>query len=42
MTQPGFNQVREEDNSMENANAYLGIHEHLESLSEDPSVQRIS
>jgi RNA polymerase sigma-70 factor, ECF subfamily len=39
MTQPGFIQVREEDNSMENANAYLGIHEHLELMSEEGAAQ---
>ena len=32
-------QVREEDNSMENASAYLGIHEHLEILSEGGPAQ---
>jgi RNA polymerase sigma-70 factor (ECF subfamily) len=39
MTQPASIQVREGDNSMENANAYLGIHEHLESLSEEGAAQ---
>jgi len=39
MTQPASIQVREEDNSRENANAYLGIHEHLESLSEEVAAQ---
>jgi len=39
MTKPGSIQVREVDNSMESANAYLGIHEHLESLSEEGAAQ---
>jgi RNA polymerase sigma-70 factor (ECF subfamily) len=39
MTQPASIQVREEDNSMENANAYLGIHEHLEILREEGAAQ---
>ena len=39
MTQPAFIQVREEDNSMENTNAYLGIHQHLEILSEEGAAQ---
>ena len=39
MTQPASIQVREEDNGMENANAYLGIHEHLELLSEVGAAQ---
>jgi len=39
MTQPASIQVREEDNSMENANAYLWIHERLEILSEEGAAQ---
>jgi RNA polymerase sigma-70 factor (ECF subfamily) len=39
MTQPVSIQVREEDDSMGNANAYLGIHEHLEILSEEGAAQ---
>jgi len=39
MTQPTSIQVREGGNSMENANAYLGIHEHLELLSEVGAAQ---
>ena len=39
MTQPASIQVREEDNSMKNANACLGIHERLEILSEEGAAQ---
>jgi RNA polymerase sigma-70 factor (ECF subfamily) len=39
MTQPASTQVREKDNSMENANAHLGIHEHPEILSEEGAAQ---
>jgi RNA polymerase sigma-70 factor (ECF subfamily) len=39
MTQPVSIQVHEEDDSMGNANAYLGIHEHLEILSEEGAAQ---
>ena len=39
MTQLASIQVREEDNSMENANACLGIHERLEILSEEGAAQ---
>jgi RNA polymerase sigma-70 factor (ECF subfamily) len=39
MTQPASIQVREEDNSMESANAYLGSHEHLEIVSEEGAAQ---
>jgi hypothetical protein len=39
MTRPASIQVREEDNSMENRNAYLGIREPLESLSEEGAAQ---
>jgi RNA polymerase sigma-70 factor (ECF subfamily) len=39
MTQLASIQVREEDNRMENANAYLGIHERLESLNEEGAAQ---
>jgi RNA polymerase sigma-70 factor (ECF subfamily) len=39
MTQSASIQVRGEDNIVENANAYLGIHEHCEILSEEGSAQ---
>jgi len=39
MTQPASIQVREEDNSMGNANAYRGIRERLETLSEEGTDQ---
>ena len=39
MTQPVSIQVRKEDNSMENINAYLGIHEHLELFSKEEAAQ---
>jgi RNA polymerase sigma-70 factor (ECF subfamily) len=39
MTQPGFIQVREENGSMENANAYVGVHEHREIVSEEGSAR---
>jgi RNA polymerase sigma-70 factor (ECF subfamily) len=39
MTQPVSIQVRKEDNSMENINTYLGIHEHLELFSKEEAAQ---
>jgi RNA polymerase sigma-70 factor (ECF subfamily) len=39
MTQSASIQVCEEDNSMGNASAYLGIHERLEIVSEDAAAQ---